>query len=525
MLAAGLLLALAAPALAAAEQPSQKALDRYLYTSLRYVINHGVDLYNAGQVDECLRHFRQSLQDLVPVLAGHPELQKLIEDGLKYADSDPAWRAKMAAQAGMPNPQLATAERQKAFALRAVFNEVRATLNSSGGKTPAAGKAATLWDRLGGAKGVSRVVDDFVALAVPDPKVDFTRGGKYKLDDLAVADVKKTIIELISANTGGPLKYTGKPMKELHQGMGITNAEFDAAAADLKKALDKNGVKADAARELLAVVESTRKDIVEGKKPEGETVRGKVTLDGKPLARGKLALTDNSGKAHSADLAADGTFALWGVPAGSYRVTVSDGREVPAAYGDPKTTPITTNVTKGANELDLELKGQNKPDEQPPRVPEAIAVPAGNVVLARLHAEGVQIYESKARADGGLEWVLKGPEAELTSLGKIIGKHYGGKDGPVWEIEGNTVTGEVPPKAAPVRAGTIPWLLLRAKEFKARDGKTPPFTLTYVQRIETEGGVAPPKAPAKAGDEAKVKYTATYVFYIAEPGTPQEKQQ
>ena len=41
----------------------------------------------------------------------------------------------------------------------------------------------TLWDRLGGEAGVSKVVDDFVAAAATDPKVDFSRGGKYKLDD------------------------------------------------------------------------------------------------------------------------------------------------------------------------------------------------------------------------------------------------------------------------------------------------------------------------------------------------------
>ena len=55
-------LALAAPAPAAGDNTTGSALDRYLYTSLRIVINHGVDLYNTGRVDECYAHFRQSLQ-------------------------------------------------------------------------------------------------------------------------------------------------------------------------------------------------------------------------------------------------------------------------------------------------------------------------------------------------------------------------------------------------------------------------------------------------------------------------------
>ena len=64
---------------------------------------------------------------------------------------------------------------------------------------------------------------------------------------------------------GGPQKYTGRSMKNVHAGMGITNAEFDALAGDLKASLDKFKVPTQEQQELLAIVGSTRADIVSGR--------------------------------------------------------------------------------------------------------------------------------------------------------------------------------------------------------------------------------------------------------------------
>src|SRR5205807_1683621 len=98
----------------------------------------------------------------------------------------------------------------------------------------------TLWDRLGGEPNVTKIVADLVAAAGKNPKVNFDRGGKYKLDAAALENLKKQTVAVISQGSGGPIKYTGKSMKEIHKGMEITDAEFTAAAADLKEALQKN---------------------------------------------------------------------------------------------------------------------------------------------------------------------------------------------------------------------------------------------------------------------------------------------
>ena len=127
---------------------------------------------------------------------------------------------------------------------------------------------STLWDRLGGEKGVTKVVDDLVATAGPDPKVNFFRKPDANPTAEQVAALKKSVIAFFSAATGGPIKYEGKSMKDAHKGMMITDAEFDAFAGHLKAALEKNGVKPEDVKTVMAAVGKTRADIVEKKETD-----------------------------------------------------------------------------------------------------------------------------------------------------------------------------------------------------------------------------------------------------------------
>jgi hemoglobin len=232
------------PVAAAADS---KAVDKQLYDMLRDLHNRGADLYNAGDAGGCYRMFQGGLIAVRPALGQHPDVQKMIDLGLADAE-----RNQVVAR--------------RAFALHNLIEEVRAKINPNPKKPDETKpKEASLWERLGGEENVKKVVDDFVELAAANPKVNVTRNGKYKLDEKAVAHLKKELVDLVSQATGGPLKYTGKDMKELHKGMGITDAEFDAAAADLKKALQNNGAKPADIELVLKAVEGTRKDIVEKK--------------------------------------------------------------------------------------------------------------------------------------------------------------------------------------------------------------------------------------------------------------------
>src|SRR5215472_4442548 len=91
------------------------------------------------------------------------------------------------------------------------------------------------------------------------------------------------------------------------------------------------------------------------------------------------------------------------------------------------------------------------------QVPASIAAPGENAV-ATFHAEGAQIYECKAGADGKLAWAFREPIATLVLEGKTVGRHYAG---PNWEhADGSAVTGKVAANAQGKSAGDIPWLKL-----------------------------------------------------------------
>jgi hypothetical protein len=142
---------------------------------------------------------------------------------------------------------------------------------------------------------------------------------------------------------------------------------------------------------------------------------------------------------------------------------------------------------------------------------EKISPPEGHVVSFKVKAEGVQIYRCKAKG----EWEFKAPEADLfDDKGKKIGKHYRSDSGPTWEstADGSSVVGKVDKPAAAPKADSIPWLLLKAISRKG-DGLF--SKITYIQRVDTEGGIMPSEKPANAavGDELKVPYKAIYIFY------------
>jgi hemoglobin len=136
------------------------------------------------------------------------------------------------------------------------------------------GKLA-LFDRLGGEKGLAAIVDDFTPRALQDPRVNWERKGVkrpglFRRESSAawnatpenVADLKKHLVQFLALATGGPAHYDGQEIKTTHAGMHITNPEFDAVVGDLKASLDKLKIPNKEQKELLAIVESTRPQIV-----------------------------------------------------------------------------------------------------------------------------------------------------------------------------------------------------------------------------------------------------------------------
>lgn len=138
------------------------------------------------------------------------------------------------------------------------------------------------------------------------------------------------------------------------------------------------------------------------------------------------------------------------------------------------------------------------------QIPDSISVP-GAVVL-QVHAEGAQVYECKAAADGKLGWVFREPIATLFADGKTVGRHYAG---PSWEhIDGSAVVGKASGSAPGKTAKDIPWLRL---DVMSQRGTGVLTGVTTVLRINTQGGKLE-GACDKAGVYLSAPYSADYVF-------------
>jgi len=151
-----------------------------------------------------------------------------------------------------------------------------------------------------------------------------------------------------------------------------------------------------------------------------------------------------------------------------------------------------------------------------PEVPAALQVPDGNKVSFHAHAVGVQIYVATSSPTNAaqLVWTFKAPEAVLFTAeddcdddAEVVGIHYAG---PTWEsVSGSKVVG-ARLAGATVDPTAIPWLLLQAV---STEGHGIFQRTTYIQRVNTAGGLAPAAGPTQAGQEARVPYTADYYFF------------
>lgn len=148
-----------------------------------------------------------------------------------------------------------------------------------GGETNKAAKAESkrsLFEQLGGQAGISNIVADFLPRAMDDPRVNWARKGvkrggfsihagqsvAWKATPQNIATLKQHMTEFLALATGGPVRYTGKEIQATHAHMHISNPEFDAVIGDLKATLDKLQVPNIEQKELLAIIESTRPQIV-----------------------------------------------------------------------------------------------------------------------------------------------------------------------------------------------------------------------------------------------------------------------
>jgi hemoglobin len=124
---------------------------------------------------------------------------------------------------------------------------------------------ASLYERLGGLDAIAAVVDSFAGRCAGDDRIN------RKFERTDIPRLKKMLVDQVCEATGGPCTYTGRGMRETHDGMEVTAGEFDALVEDLIATLEEFEVPKAEQDELLGLLGPMRDEIVEVESPETGT--------------------------------------------------------------------------------------------------------------------------------------------------------------------------------------------------------------------------------------------------------------
>jgi len=124
-----------------------------------------------------------------------------------------------------------------------------------------------LYVRLGGNGGVKVIADTLVDRVAADPLT----GPSFQGANLN--RIKRLLAEQICDLSGGPCRYSGDSMKQVHEGHHITQAQFYRVVATLRDVLRERHVDQHSTNELLRLLAPTKRDVVEPAEGKGGPAR------------------------------------------------------------------------------------------------------------------------------------------------------------------------------------------------------------------------------------------------------------
>ena len=120
----------------------------------------------------------------------------------------------------------------------------------------------SLYERLGGVNAIATVVSDFIDRIMVDPRLNANPRVDEAHHRVPPAGFKYLVTEQLCHAAGGPQRYTGRSMHDAHVHLNITEDEWQAFMEDLSQTLDKFSVPTAERAEIVAIIESTKGDIV-----------------------------------------------------------------------------------------------------------------------------------------------------------------------------------------------------------------------------------------------------------------------
>jgi len=116
----------------------------------------------------------------------------------------------------------------------------------------------SLYERLGGTEGITRISSDIVDNHLTNPSVS----PRFQNMKMSPDELKNAAATFFITGTGGPEVYQGKDMVGAHKGMNISAVEFMAVLDDALAALAKNNIGQREQEEVLFVLYSMREQIL-----------------------------------------------------------------------------------------------------------------------------------------------------------------------------------------------------------------------------------------------------------------------
>lgn len=116
--------------------------------------------------------------------------------------------------------------------------------------------SASVYKELGGYQKIEQIVDYFV-IEIEKDSIIFEY---FKKSDVERFRAKLT--EHICFHTGGPCKYTGDPMERVHDGMNITETDFNRGVDLLINAMYQAGIPHKVQNKMLAIFVPMREQMI-----------------------------------------------------------------------------------------------------------------------------------------------------------------------------------------------------------------------------------------------------------------------
>jgi len=123
-------------------------------------------------------------------------------------------------------------------------------------------KSKSLFERLGGVYPIAVVVDDFIDRIMVDPRLNANPRVDEAHHRVSAQGFKYYVTEQVCWAAGGPQTYSGRSMVDTHRELLISGEEWDAFMDDFDQTLAKFSVPEHESGELVAILESTKDDIV-----------------------------------------------------------------------------------------------------------------------------------------------------------------------------------------------------------------------------------------------------------------------